>query len=378
MISRPTIASLTWAATLWVILALLACAPVKVHGQDGPLLLPSEPSPAAPEFPSPAVPSAPFVGDCQSPDYWTVSSREAIQHRLNRRDDWSLDVYHRVAGAPLARSSLQDLSQRLIPGVPVLICVHGSYVDWDSNYKESAEAYQWIRHAAPHLPLQVIFFSWPSDGPYTHVAPLDVAIRGDRAEFNGFHVAQVLSVIPESCPVSFLGHSHGARVILSTLHIAGGGAVQNMRYKYNMGASRRYRAVFAAAAVDHNWINPGQRYECALHRCEGIMNLVNRADLAIAVYPFHRPGANRALSRVGLTPRDRCKVGPEAAKVADWDITDLIGRNHLWPNYYHCPRIAASIAPYIYFSDAQTALLPDYEASLPTSPPVEPEPVSFR
>lgn len=349
--SRATSLWLTWSLTLWAILATLVVAPAPLRGQEPAPLLPATP-PALPPLEA-APPANPLIGSCETPDYWIVSSRDAVQHRLRKRDDWTLDVFHRHVGGQMVASSLGELGRSMAPGVPVLICIHGSFVDWESNFKESAEAYQWIRRAAPHLPLQVIFFSWPSDGPYTHITPLDVAIRGERAEFNGFHVAQVVSSIPESCPVSFLGHSHGCRVILSTLHIAGGGTVQDLCFRYDMGRSRRYRVVLAAAAVDHDWLNPGERYDRSLVRCEALLTLINRDDLPIAVYPFHRPGAKRALSRVGLTEHDRCQLGRQSMKAAELDVTCLVGHDHLWPGYYHSPRIATSIAPYVYFQDAQ-------------------------
>ena len=373
--SRTTSLILTWSCTLWVIWALLVFAPVPVYGQEPTLPAPelSLPAPGLAPVPQPgsapfSVPGSALIGSCDTPDYWIVSSRGAVQHRLKKREDWTLDVYHREIGGQTRCSSLAELSRHIAPGVPVLVCIHGSFVDMESNFKESAETYQWIRSAAPHLPLQVIFFSWPSDGPYTFVTPLDVAIRGERAEFNGFHVAQVIAALPESCPVSFLGHSHGCRVILSTLHIAAGGSVQDLCFRYNMGTNRRYRAVLAAAAVDHNWLNPGERYDGSIRRCEALLTLINREDLPIAIYPLHRPGAARALARVGLTERDRARLGDQACKARELDVTCLVGHDHLWPAYFRCPKIATCIAPYVYFQDSQ----PVQARAEAIGPPLEP------
>ncbi|AMV22026.1 alpha/beta hydrolase [Planctomyces sp. SH-PL14] len=385
--SRTNFWIVIWTLTVWTVLANLVLFPTEIRGQDFspvPALEPGVP-PALPPLPVPASipvdPAArpplptltPGFGSCDTPDYWIVSSREAVQHRLKRREDWTLDVFHRHVGGQTVRTSMADLSGQMAPGVPVLICIHGSFVDWNSNFKESAEAYQWIRRAAPHLPIQVIFFSWPSEGPYTRITPIDVAINGERAEFNGFHLAQLISGLPESCPVSLIGHSHGCRVILSTLHIAGGGEIQNLCYRYSLGASRRYRAVLAAAAVDHNWLNPGQRYDRALSRCEGMLNLINRDDMAIFVYPLHRPGAQRALARIGLTDRDYRQLGATACRLSNLDVTQLVGQNHLWPGYYSCPRIATSIVPYVYFADGNTTAMLDPVSSAPPAEPTQPE-----
>lgn len=379
--SRTNFWIVIWTLTVWTVLANLVLFPTEIRGQDLPPAPTLEPSgPPLPPIPAPqSVPDLsqptlpPGFGSCDTPDYWIVSSREAVQHRLKRREDWTLDVFHRHVGGQTVRTRMADLSGQMVPGVPVLICIHGSFVDWDSNFKESAEAYQWIRRAAPHLPIQVIFFSWPSEGPYTRITPIDVAINGERAEFNGFHLAQLISGLPESCPVSLIGHSHGCRVILSTLHIAGGGEIQSLCYRYSLGASRRYRAVLAAAAVDHNWLNPGQRYDRALSRCEGMLNLINRDDMAIFVYPLHRPGAQRALARIGLTDRDYRQLGASACRLSNLDVTPLVGRNHLWPGYYSCPRIATSIVPYVYFADGNTTAMVDPVSSAPPVEPTQPE-----
>ncbi len=52
----------------------------------------------------------------------------------------------------------------------------------------------------PASSLQVIFFTWPSDGLITGLFPTDVAIRGRQAEFNGLHAARVITCLPPSLP----------------------------------------------------------------------------------------------------------------------------------------------------------------------------------
>jgi hypothetical protein len=153
------------------------------------------------------------------------------------------------------------------------------------------------------------------------------------------------------------------------LHLSGGGEVQGMTYPGSL-ASHRYRAVFAAAAVDHNWLNPRGRYECALPRTECIVNLRNRRDFALAFYPLHRPFAGRSLGRAGLTRRDTRKLGAESQKLINIDVTSIEGHNHMWPGYFQSPEIAAAIAPVIYFPETNQPLgAAVYE--MPTAPPVE-------
>jgi Alpha/beta hydrolase of unknown function (DUF900) len=348
-------------ATLW--LSLIA-APRRVSGQDfsspsrsyfSPRAVPVEVHSAdsvPPDFTTPRIQAAPpaVLGTASSPNYWIVSSRDDVQHRRHQHlDDGELDVYQRTPDGRLCPTNLALLRSQIIPGVPVLICIHGVFVRWEDECLESHQAYQWIRNACPQLPLQVIFFTWPSDGIITCLIPVDVNIRSKQAEFNSLHVARLINGIPESCPVSFIGHSLGCRTILSTLHLAGGGEVQGFCCPDGLGPNRRFRAVFAAAAVDHNWLNPHDRYGCALPRTECIVNLQNRKDLPLAFYPLYRPFAGRAIARSGLTRRDKSKLGPQSEKFINLDVTMTQGHNHLWPGYFRRPDIAAAIAPVIYY-----------------------------
>ncbi len=380
--------ALSWAAfALAVFWLSMIAAPRRVSGQDAPAssrayfapsIAPVEftaEEPAAPAFSQPPAPlmqaaATAVLGTATSPNYWIVSSRCDVQHRRHiHLDDGELDVYQRTPDGQLFQTNVATLQSQIVPGVPVLMCIHGTFVTWQDECIESHQAYQWIRNACPQLPLQVIFFTWPSDGLVTGILPTDVAIRAKQSEFNGFHVARLMNCIPESCPVSFIGHSLGCRTILSTLHLAGGGEVQGMTYPGRI-TNHRYRAVFAAAAVDHNWLNPHDRYGCALPRTECIVNLQNRKDLPLAFYPLHRLFAGRALARSGLTRRDTRKLGSSSEKIINLDVTETQGRNHLWPGYFQVPAIAAAIAPVIYYPGvANIADSPVYEQ--PSAPPVE-------
>ncbi|SFH62544.1 alpha/beta hydrolase family protein [Planctomicrobium piriforme] len=292
----------------------------------------------------PPVESQPCTGT-----YWIVSSRQSVQtiHEACR-GPWGLNVYQRLPDGQLVCSDMPSLASQIDPTLPVCIFVHGSFVQWESQCREAHALYQ--RMAACYAgKLQMIFFTWPSDGPYTHCFHIDVAIRGRRADFNGFHLGYLLSQLPPTSPVTMIGHSHGARLILATMQLAGGGSIEGHYFPYSMGAGRRYRAVLAAGAMDHNWLNPGQPYACALNPLECLMNLRNRQDLPLSVYPLSRPFAHRAVARSGFTRHDINAIGPNAAKLRDVDVTPWVGHAHLWPEYYRQPAILATIMPYLYY-----------------------------
>ena len=281
--------------------------------------------------------------------YWIVSSRRAVQsvHQINT-GSWHLDGYCCQPGQASRPVGLSELSQDLVPGVPVCIFSHGSFVKWENHWKQSNQAFHNLSSATGHLPLQMIFFSWPSDGPYSHIPQVDVAVRGKRAELNGFHLANLISVIPESCPITLIGHSHGSRVVLAASQLAAGGSVQGYSFTKSVGSSRRLRVILAAGAIDHHWLNPGQRYGYALNRLECLLNLQNQNDLPLAFYPLSRPFARRAVARSGITGRDVSEIGAyNAAKIRQVDVTNRLGDAHYWPDYYSDPQILAAVAPYL-------------------------------
>lgn len=289
------------------------------------------------------------VSESPTGSYWIVSSRRAVQnvHQTNR-GAWHLDVFTCQPGATAVASNLDALSQQLLPGVPVCIFSHGSFVQWENHWKQSNQAFVNLNWATGNKPVQYIFYSWPSDGPYSHIPQVDVAVRGKRAEFNGLHLANLVSYIPESCPVTLVGHSHGTRVVLSALELAAGGSVQGLSLTKSVGQQRRMRVVLAAGALDHHWLNPGQRYGLALNRVECLLNLRNQNDLPLAFYTLSRPFARRPIARLGITSKDSAAIGGyNAAKIRQVDVTNLLGGNHYWPYYYGNSQILAAVAPYL-------------------------------
>jgi len=307
-----------------------------VHSPADALQLPALPAPQA-------VPV--------SAKYWIVSSRNSVQSMFQKETGrWGVDVYERSFDGQLRQSNLGSLSQQLIPGVPVVFFSHGSFVQWEGQCKEADAAYHRLVKSCPNQQFQMIFFTWPSDGSKLHLLPADVRIRGRRGEFNGFHVAHVVSQIPVECPVCFIGHSHGSRVVLSALQLAAGGQVQGHCYPYSMGQGRRYRVILAAAAVDHNWFNPGERYEYALKRSECMLNLRNMKDLPLLAYPLARPFGKRAFGRIGLTRSDIRNLGPQVAKIRDVDVRQFLNHAHYWPDYYNEPSIVNAMLPYLLFN----------------------------
>ncbi len=283
-------------------------------------------------------------------DYWIVSSRRC-RERLECCQRCNFDVFRFNCQGQGVASSLDELYASLIPAAPVCFMLHGSFVEWESVCQDSRVTNTWLRNACPDRPLNVVFYSWPSDDSPALTFPMDVLQLGRRAERNGLYVAELISRVPDQHPICILGHSHGARMTLATLHALGGGELDGVVFAGGQYHGHHIRAVLAAAAIDHQWLNAGSRYDRAVLRAESIVNLQSRKDLALKFYPLHRPFCTQALARTGFTDHIRNEIGPHSVKLADYDVTPLVGFGHVWPHYYHQPCIAQAISTSVFFPD---------------------------
>ena len=310
------------------------------------------PSPAAIDFSQQTKPTQTFLpivrGPCD-PDYWIISSRYAREH-VEAGQAYDYEVFRFDGPQPGRNSSMDELLASLQPGVPVCFMAHGSFVTWESMLNDSARTYPWLRQAAPCQPVHLIFYTWASDdgGCIPH---LRVNKLGRRAALNGFYLADLVSKISIDHPVCLIGHSHGTRLVTAALHSMAGGEVEGRVLASGIQPTRRIRVVLAAAAIDHNWLNPNERYGRALCPAEAMINLRNSVDFPLLFHPLRRPFAGRALAISGLTDRDRESLGDWNEKFIDYSVTDLVGLGHIWAHYYNQPRIADAIRHYVYFDE---------------------------
>ena len=328
----------------------------------------SSPVPPVPPVPMPELAPLPEIAEPESaeniptgegvesyvlhpPGYWIVSSWNSPQDFENdqlrfcpqvRRVDECTD------GCP---SSMEQLKGSLIPGVPICIVVHGSFMDSPSVLPDSHMTWSWLKSGACGRPFQMIYFSWPSDRMLSPFASIDVAILGSRASRNGFYLASLIQSLPPECPICLVGHSHGTRIISSGLHLLGGGVVEGHRHCTPGCSGRRIRVVYTASAIDHDWLNPEERYGRALCCVECLINLRNAKDPALQIYPLRRIGSSRALGLAGFTSKDRRELGAYGSRVRDWDVSSLIGHDHSWPNYVTYTSLASSLRNYLFFAN---------------------------
>ncbi len=295
--------------------------------------------------------SAPSRKATMPPNYWIISSRNCPQFGSPCAADQCTQFYYY---GPTGKGGLRnpnDFYSSLRPDVPVCILVHGSLVSWEHMLADGHQTYEWLKKAQPNTPFQMVLMTWPSDRPLLLVAPVDFTLLGRRSAYNGLYLARVLSRMPTETSVSLIGHSHGARTVVSAMHLVGGGDIFGYRMENRTTPWPRVRAMTAAAALDHDWLDPNQRYGRALENVESLVNLRNRNDFALRLYLLQLPISSESLGRVGFSSRDQQLMGANYTKIRDVEVSPILGARHVWPWFYNQPGLARVLTPYLFFQE---------------------------
>lgn len=303
---------------------------------------------------TPGFDNRPIPAEAPSQGYWIVSSRDV--KGTPAKDDCirQLDFLYRTPSG-MTTASPESFFAELRSDRPVCIVIHGSYNYWNDVLRESERNHAWIQQAAAGREVQFVYFTWPSDG-YAHVVfPVELRMMGRRAAVHGGYLAQLVSEFPANQPVTIMGHSHGARCAVAALHALGGGALDDGSHlPAGSSAPRRVRGVLIAAAVDHDWLNPGNRYGLALEPVESLLVIHNHRDGWLSVYPLHSPfKGQQALGRKGFDAKDRERLEGFEHKIRLYDSSAIAGRSHDFSTINSSPEIAAAITPYVTFQRAE-------------------------
>ena len=286
---------------------------------------------------------------------WIVQSRDCPQELGS--DPWpTLKAFTFDAEGHKVERPFAELFASVM-GRPVLVQVQGSLTTPDAAFGGLIWTHSWLQsHRSLPQDAVVVAFDWPSQRVYGEDLR-DINEKGRRSFVAAYHLAVFLSAFPPGSRIGLIGQSFGGRVVSATLHLLAGGALQGHGHE---GAARltstrpdlRIRAVIVGAAVDRTWLDPGQKLDRVLLGCESLLNLYNRKDEALLLYPsLIRSGHHRAIGRVGLSNSDFAKLGPLAARYQEFDIHDILGPEHTLLDAVANPKIARRIAPYVWAND---------------------------
>ena len=337
-------------------------------------------------------------------DYWIVSNNNNLADMRREKPRleyyWCWDQANNNPGI-LPTDRLWKLNEAsftnwMDKSAPLCVVVFGACTNFDAIAKRAPAMSRWLRSESQGQPLNIVFFSWPSAKllPRSDIVPIEpllipagVFILDRRSEYQGLLIAEMLSQLPDQRQVCLIGHSYGGRAVLSTLHLMEGGKITNPITKENFrlrtrlydefradklnGQGRTIRVVLMAAAVDHHWLNPGQRYDGALSRIDRLLNLQNPNDLVLGLYSIRHPCATLAMGGPGLYWSDLSQLDvSQRAKIEQDDLSVLgdsleqddiclpIGTKHDVRCFYEHPDIQRKLKRYLFFRDAPVVARP--------------------
>jgi hypothetical protein len=287
--------------------------------------------------------------------FWIVSTRDCPQ--AMGTDPWPCLKVRRFD----AQGELVEVDPSVLlaqtPGRTVLIQVQGSLTTPDVALGGLLWTRSWLeRNRALPPDSVVIAFDWPSQRVYRNDIR-DINEKGRLAYVAAYHLARFVQGFPPGSRIGLLGQSYGGRVVTSALHLLGGGVLDSQSHDPEVGlptsrAELHIRAIILAAASDRTWLDPGARLDRALYGCEALLNLYNRKDVALHLYPLLiRSNHHRALGRVGLSNRDLARLGPLVARYSEHDVHDILGDEHTLLDAVANPEIARRMAPYLWAPD---------------------------
>ncbi|MBX7165364.1 MAG: alpha/beta hydrolase [Pirellulales bacterium] len=222
------------------------------------------------------------------------------------------------------------------PGVPTVVFIHGNrYDEQDALIVGQAMFVRLVRELGNGRPLRFVIWSWPSERIYGALRR-DVREKANRGEAEGCVVAQFVGQIPGEVPVCLLGHSYGARVIVTCLH-----HLAQVESRAPTAPAPARRAVLMAGALDCGWIAPGGAYGMALWAVEHAVVMYNPNDVALKWYPLlWGRGGPPALGYTGLPGSVQAKF---AGRVEQLDVEPFVGRRHRFAEYLAADEIWATI-----------------------------------
>ena len=245
------------------------------------------------------VPLAPRCAEesC-TPSMWLVSTRELP---CDGSAECPLEglVVRRLEACDWQAEDLETLTGE--SGVTV-VYVHGNRYE-PSDALEVGRA--WYRRLVRHecsCAFRFVIWSWPS-APERGVLR-DLRKMAHRSELQGRYLAEFISQLPPTSRVVLVGHSYGARLISASLHMLGGGTINQRSISCGgPGFDRcRVRAVMLAAAVDCDWMAPGRRHGAGLLAAERVLVLKNHRDpLLLKYHLLYRCSNPHALGVTGVS-----------------------------------------------------------------------------
>jgi hypothetical protein len=212
--------------------------------------------------------------------------------------------------------------------LPTVIYVHGNRVEGDADEAHGLQVYRALAAQKPAgVRIRYVIWSWPSSqirGPVK-----DYEVKAARTRPVGWQLAWAIDQLPAETPLALVGYSYGARVVTGTLHVLGGGRLNDLDLPQRVHPNRPpLRVALVAAAVDASWLRPEGYHGRALSQVETLLLVNNQLDPAMRFYPISPVGRHAtALGYTGISSN------AFPGRIRSFDFTESVGRHHALSAY---------------------------------------------
>jgi hypothetical protein len=235
------------------------------------------------------------------------------------------------------------------PGRVTVFLVHGNDTTEEEALDGGNTIYKLLtasdrcrRACGASPPVRLVIWSWPSTQMLCSLRR-DARTKAERTETESYYLARAIDQLRPDQPISLLGYSFGARILVGSLHVLGGGEIDGRTLPARTYQERMpIRSVLLGAALDNDWLQPGAANQFALSQSDRMLILINPRDIALRFYPKLYP--HRGPDALGLTGV-QCpqSLGAEMSKVLQESVTDYVGARHSWDIYVKSAEIMARV-----------------------------------
>ncbi|QDU31833.1 hypothetical protein ETAA8_69930 [Anatilimnocola aggregata] len=224
--------------------------------------------------------------------------------------------------------------------------IHGNRIDAGLARADGLAVYfQLVGKFEHQRAVRFVIYSWPSDqikGPLK-----DVRAKAYRADEEAFLVSRFVGRIQKDVPIGLIGYSYGARIILGSMHLLGGGSFGGRATEPSPGQPIR---VALWAAAEHNcWPLPGHAHGQALGMADHWFITINGCDPALQRYAMvDKCESPTALGYAGFGGGLPTHL---AERVELINVSNIVGGSHDMRLYLYAPSIAQPTAKTVLWYD---------------------------
>src|SRR5688500_9243627 len=139
------------------------------------------------------------------------------------------ELVHDPSGASRWNSlTWHELQAQFAEPLPTVVFVHGNRVE---NGEDKPHGLRFHRSLASRKPgdgpMRFIIWSWPSSQIRGVVN--DYRVKAARTKPVSWQLAWAVDQMPPQTPLALVGYSYGARIVTGTLHLLGGGRLDELQ-----------------------------------------------------------------------------------------------------------------------------------------------------